>query len=250
MAARRYLVVDDNVAFAENLAEIVADAGAEAVIVDSGPRALELVGEQRFDALVSDMRMPEMNGAELVHRIRRADPALPALVVTAYTADNELEAARQEGLIGVLPKPVPVARLLELLGGARRNGIVALVEDDVALADNLTEALRTRGFAAVTAGSVIETERLGVRAVRGHRRSAAARRGRRRCHAPAGGEVPRAADGGDHRAQRGAAAGGERGLLRKAVRHGRAARRHRAPPWLTGAAPSCSSTTTRRSSTT
>ncbi|HXU72297.1 MAG TPA: response regulator [Polyangia bacterium] len=161
---RRYLIVDDNVAFAENLAEIIADAGgAEAVVVDSGEKALARVQRERFDALVSDMRMPEMNGAELVHLIRRADPELPALVVTAYTADNELEAARREGLMAVLPKPVPVPRLLEHLGRARRNGIVALVEDDVALADNLTEALRGRGFAAVTAHSVVETERLGVR---------------------------------------------------------------------------------------
>lgn len=161
---RRYLIVDDNVAFAENLAEIIADAGgAEAVVVDSGEKALARARTERFDALVSDMRMPEMNGAELVHLIRRADPELPAVVVTAYTADNELEAARQEGLMAVLPKPVPVPRLLELVGSARRNGIVALVEDDVALADNLTEALRGRGFAAVTARSVVETERLGVR---------------------------------------------------------------------------------------
>ncbi len=160
---RRYLIVDDNVAFAENLAEIIADVGDEAVVVDSGARALELAKQERFDALISDMRMPVMNGAELVHRIRRADPALPALVVTAYTADDELAAARQEGLIGVLPKPVPVPRLLELLGAARRNGLVALVEDDASLADNLTEALRLRGFAAVTAHSVTETERLGVK---------------------------------------------------------------------------------------
>jgi len=160
---RKYLIVDDNRAFAENLAEIIDDSGAgEAVVVESAAEALALVREQSFDALVSDMRMPEMNGAELVHRIRSADPALPALVITAYTADNELQAARAEGLLAVLPKPVPVARLLELLGHARRNGIVALVEDDAALADNLTEALRGRGFAAVTARSVIETERLGV----------------------------------------------------------------------------------------
>jgi CheY-like chemotaxis protein len=160
---RRYLIVDDNAAFAENLAEIVSDVGAEAITATSGQRALELVAAQRFDALVSDMRMPVMSGAEVVHRIRRLDPGLPAVVVTAFTADNELEAARHEGLIGVLPKPVPVPRLLELLAQARRDGLVALVEDDVALADNLTELLRDRGFAAVTARNVLDTERLGVR---------------------------------------------------------------------------------------
>jgi DNA-binding response OmpR family regulator len=56
---------------------------------------------------------------------------------------------------------VPVAALLELLGAARRDGLAAVVEDDARLSDNLCEALRGRGFAAVTAGSVLETERLG-----------------------------------------------------------------------------------------
>ncbi len=160
---RRYLIVDDNVAFAENLAEIVGDAGDEALIAESGERALALVTAQRFDALISDMRMPVMSGAEVVHGIRRLDPGLPALVVTAYIADNELEAARQEGLLAVLPKPVSVPRMLELLGRAKRDGLVALVEDDVVLADNVTEVLRDHGYAAITAHNVLDTERLGVR---------------------------------------------------------------------------------------
>ena len=61
----------------------------------------------------------------------------------------------------VLPKPVPIERLMELLAVARRDGLIALVEDDAGLADNLAEALRDRGFSAVTARSVAETERLG-----------------------------------------------------------------------------------------
>jgi DNA-binding NtrC family response regulator len=160
---RRYLLVDDNTAFAENLAEIVVDAGAEASIAHSGERALALIQTTRYDAIVSDMRMPAMGGAELIHRARAIDPALPAIVVTAYTADNELAAARQEGLLGIFSKPVPIDRLVAVLGQARRDGVVALVEDDAALADNLTEALRARGFAAITARSVLETEHLGVR---------------------------------------------------------------------------------------
>lgn len=158
---RRYLIVDDNQAFAENLAEILGDVGAAVDVASGGAAALDLVAGTRYDVLVSDMRMPVMNGAELVHRIRRLDPGLPAIVVTAYTNDDDLEAARREGLLGILPKPVPVRRLIELCAVARRDGLVALVEDDVALSDNLSEALRARGFAAVTATSVLETERLG-----------------------------------------------------------------------------------------
>src|SRR5437764_2812824 len=158
---KKYLVVDDNRAFAENVAEILRDHGADVTIADGGPQALQLARRSQFDALVTDMRMPVMNGAQLVHQIRRVDPGLPAIVVTAYTGENDLLAAREEGLLAVLPKPVPIDRLVELLGAARRNGLVALIEDDPSLADNLAEALRDRGFSAVMAQSVAETDRLG-----------------------------------------------------------------------------------------
>jgi DNA-binding NtrC family response regulator len=83
------------------------------------------------------------------------------VVVTAHVGNDELEAARREGLLAILPKPLPIPRLLELLAVARRDALAVVVEDDVHLSDNLTEALRTRGFATVTAGSILETERLG-----------------------------------------------------------------------------------------
>lgn len=158
---KSFLLVDDNLAFAENVAEIVRDAGHEVVIATSGEGALQAARGKRFDALVTDMRMPVMSGARVVHEIRRGDAELPAIVVTAYTAEDDLTAARQEGLLAVLPKPVPVARLLELLELARRDALVALVEDDAALADNLCEALRDRGFSAVAARSIADAERFG-----------------------------------------------------------------------------------------
>ncbi len=158
---RRYLLVDDNQALAENLADIVGSAGAEVEWVVTGAEAIARVQRQRFDALLTDMRMPVMDGAELIHRVRRLDPGLPVLVFTAHSGDSDLRIARREGLLGVLFKPVPILRLLELLAVARRDGMVALVEDDEELCDNLTEALATRGFTAVAAHSVLETERLG-----------------------------------------------------------------------------------------
>jgi CheY-like chemotaxis protein len=158
---RRYLVVDDNRELAENLAEILRDEGAEVSLADDGAEALSRVRQSRYDALVTDMRMPVMDGAELVHQVRRVDPDLPAVLVTAHAGDDVLESARREGLLAVLPKPLPLGRLLQLLGAARRGGLVAVVEDDQRLSDNLCELLAQRGLAAVTAASVTETERLG-----------------------------------------------------------------------------------------
>ena len=158
---RRYLIVDDNLAFAENLAEILKDLGDEVSLASSGAEAIKLVRATPFDAVLTDMRMPVMGGAQLVHELRQIDPGVPALVVTAYSGDRDINYAVREGLLAVLSKPIPIPKLIELLRGARRDGIVVLVEDDGALSDNLSEALRTRGLTAVTSSSVLETQRLG-----------------------------------------------------------------------------------------
>jgi len=158
---RRYLFVDDNLEFAENLVEIAGDCGCDCEMAAGGAEAMEKVSRTRFDAVVTDMRMPGMDGAALVREIRRVDPGLPGVVLTAHAADAALEAARREGLLAVLAKPAPIDRLLALLSTARRDGLLAVLEDDPALLDNLTEALRMRGFAAVTAATVLDTDRLG-----------------------------------------------------------------------------------------
>ncbi len=158
---RRYLLVDDNKALAENLAEILRDEGAEVVIANQGAEALRLISSTQFDALITDMRMPVMDGAGLLKALRAVDPGLPVLVMTAYTGESDLQDARHSGVLAVLPKPVPIAQLLSLVQLARRNGLVAVVEDDLNLSNNLTEALRDRGFTAVAATSALETERLG-----------------------------------------------------------------------------------------
>ena len=159
---RRYLVVDDNPAFADNLAEILEESGASVDVVSSGLDALERATHTQYDVLISDMRMPSMDGAELLHQIRSLDPGLPAVVITAYTNDRDLDAARREGIFAVFPKPAPLADLKESVAWARRDGIVVVVEHDATLLINLTEALRTHGFSVVTAGSVVETQHIAA----------------------------------------------------------------------------------------
>ena len=190
---RRYLIVDDNLAFAENLAEIIGDSGdAEAVVVESGERALELVGAHA-------LRRAHLRHAHAGDERRRAGASHPPRRSGAargrrhrlHRRQRAGRGARRRASWRCCPSRCRCRACSSSSRRAQRNGVVALVEDDVALADNLTEALRERGFAAVTARSVLETERLGGASVRRARRPAAARRPRRRGDAAAGGEVSR-----------------------------------------------------------
>lgn len=163
MTQRSYLLVDDNPEFLENMVEILASSTCEVRSASNGADALVLVKAHRFDAVVTDMRMPGMTGAEFLHELRTVDPEVPVILLSAYSGETQLRDARRDGLLAVLNKPSQIPRLLGLLSAARRGGAVALVEDDLALADNLTEALSNLGLTVCAASDVREVAKIGMR---------------------------------------------------------------------------------------
>jgi len=104
----RILVVDDHIEMAEMLAESLADAGFEAEALASGSAALERLehgGNDAIDALVTDLRMNQVSGLDLLAASKRASPQRPVIVMTAYGAiDTAVESIRQ-GAYHYLTKP-------------------------------------------------------------------------------------------------------------------------------------------------
>jgi two-component system response regulator HydG len=114
----RVLVVDDELEMAETLADGLADRGYAAVAVSSGQEALARLAAESFDALVTDLRMPSVDGLDLLAAARRAAPDLPVLVMTAYGAvDSAIESIRQ-GASHYLTKPFKLDELAVFLGRA------------------------------------------------------------------------------------------------------------------------------------
>jgi CheY-like chemotaxis protein len=160
-ARRSYLIVDDNLALAENFAEIIEASGeATAAVTESGAVALQLAAATRFNALLSDVRMPEMSGVELAQRMRLVDRGLPVVLVTAYSSDAELASAKNLGFLAIEYKPAPITRLLALLANARRDGVVALVGQAAAQADDLAASFRLDGFSLVNVASLADAAAL------------------------------------------------------------------------------------------
>ena len=92
----RVLVVDDEREMAEMLADGLCDRGYEATAAASSEEALARLGEDAFDALVTDLRMPHVDGLALLAEARRATPDLPVIVMTAYGAiDSAIESIRR-----------------------------------------------------------------------------------------------------------------------------------------------------------
>jgi DNA-binding NtrC family response regulator len=157
---KRILVVDDNVELAENVCEILQDAGFEVDVFHDPRQALEQLVPGRYAVALLDIRMPGMDGVELHRRMKDRDPALSAVAMTAYAHDDRIRTAVADGMVAVFPKPLDVPRLLSRLTSVSTGEAALVVEDDVELAQNLVEILVDRGFSARPAHSCAEARRL------------------------------------------------------------------------------------------
>ena len=101
----RVMVVDDSVEMARTIAEGLGDRDYETVAVSSGREAIDRLTAERFDALVTDLRMPHTDGLQILAASRNLDPNRPVIVMTAYSAiDTAVESIRQ-GAYHYLTKP-------------------------------------------------------------------------------------------------------------------------------------------------
>lgn len=115
---KRVLVVDDDLEMARTLAEGLGDRGYDAVAVASGAEAILLLRDESFDAMVTDLRMPRVDGLELLAASLRLDPGRPVIVMTAFSAvDTAVESIRQ-GAYHYLTKPFKQDELAIFLGRA------------------------------------------------------------------------------------------------------------------------------------
>jgi two-component system, NtrC family, response regulator PilR len=93
--AARVLIVDDERSMRELLSIVLRRDGYHVVTAEDGAGAVELLKEQRFDILITDIRMPQMNGVDLLREAKRIVPDIVSIVMTAFAStDTAVEALR------------------------------------------------------------------------------------------------------------------------------------------------------------
>ena len=100
----RILLAEDEDAMRTYLARALENAGYEVVAVDRGTEALPLLQQQRFDLLLSDIVMPEMDGIELAQHCAEVSPSTKVMFITGFAAVT-LKASREAPQAKVLSKP-------------------------------------------------------------------------------------------------------------------------------------------------
>lgn len=109
------LVVDDEEIAVESVAEYLERKGCRVESASNGSAALDLFDANPFDVVITDLRMPQMDGNELVLHIRERNTAIPIIVTTGHTSiGDELEIV-SEGASAVLRKPIRLRELMQLI---------------------------------------------------------------------------------------------------------------------------------------
>ena len=175
MDKHRILVVDDepNVAFFFQQHLQLVDESYMATAVNSGADALIELKKQPYDLLITDLRMPKMNGLELLQHVRKISPKTKTILVTAYGSDDVWERARQLDISRGLSKPVKINELLatvkELLVQTpassktnRHSGLLVLSGERFETLFQIIEQLRSEigahaGILSDTTGRILAT---------------------------------------------------------------------------------------------
>jgi CheY-like chemotaxis protein len=114
------LVVDDNPEMARTLEDILGAKGFRVCAAESGTQALEVLKTQPVEILLTDVKMPDMNGVALFRKARQVHPGLTTILMTAYAADDIIQQGLSEGIKTVLSKPLDIEFMLTLFSAYKR----------------------------------------------------------------------------------------------------------------------------------
>jgi len=109
------LVVDDHQAITETLGTILSFTGYAVHTATSPAEALAIIRKEEISILLTDVRMPGMNGVELYREIRETQPDIIAFLMTAGVMDAVIKEGLDEGVQMILTKPLNIHILLQLL---------------------------------------------------------------------------------------------------------------------------------------
>lgn len=115
MSSKRILIVDDNPNMSTLLSDILEIFDFEGFHAENGRDALERLRETKYDLVFTDLRMPQMDGYDLLDAIKSEHPSMPVVVVTGYAVGDTREIEVAQKADGFLHKPFKVNEIESIL---------------------------------------------------------------------------------------------------------------------------------------
>lgn len=115
---KRVLVVDDEEVVRDSCKRSLTEAGYDVRTVESGHDALEACRAEQFDVMLTDLKMPDMDGIEVIRSVTKEFPELRVVVITGYPSRDTAKQAASLGISDYLEKPLSPQRLSEATAAA------------------------------------------------------------------------------------------------------------------------------------
>lgn len=106
------LIVDDELEFLDLMQNRLHKRGFTVETASTGEKALQLVGTADYDAMVLDVKMPGIDGIEVLRRVKQLRPDLPVLLLTGHASMEAAMTGVKSGAVDYLLKPVPINDLI------------------------------------------------------------------------------------------------------------------------------------------
>jgi DNA-binding NtrC family response regulator len=115
MSAASILVIDDEEVMRDVLGTLLAQAGYRVTVAEGGAQGIAIARKQSFDAAVVDVMMPDMGGIEVLEELRKHDPDLVVLMITAFASVETALLAMKKGAFDYVTKPFKHEEVLHIL---------------------------------------------------------------------------------------------------------------------------------------
>lgn len=154
----KVLLVDDDIDVLAAYERALRHAGYRCATAADGESALRLIGDERFDLVVSDIRMPGLDGLALLRKVREQDLDLPVILISGAPTLDDAMAAVEFGASRFLQKPIEVATLRDAVSQAIRLGRLArLKRDALQLLGNTDKLIGDRAGVEVSFDRALRT---------------------------------------------------------------------------------------------
>jgi len=114
----KILLVEDDANIARGLQKVMGTEGYQVIVLDRGDEGLNRALKEDFDVVITDLKLPGLDGLELVKQLHQAKPKLPILLITAHGSTETAIEATKWGAFDYVPKPFEVEELLDLTAKA------------------------------------------------------------------------------------------------------------------------------------
>ena len=115
------LIVDDETIMRECLTDILSDQGYQVEAVASGNDALKRIDQNAFHIVISDIRMPGIDGEEVLRHALKRNPSSKIILITAYSMDLSGKSYLNQGAFGFILKPFDIEQIRNLVSQAARS---------------------------------------------------------------------------------------------------------------------------------